>query len=565
MNDRLNAAELAQVKAYHLRTQHQLQRYAAGPETLDWDAQPDPFRQWEGASQLDLPLLAEGLRCTWQDLFTPGAVPPQPVSARSVAALMELSLGLTAWKQYGPDRWALRANPSSGNLHPTEGYVLSRGVSGLGDGLHHYAPREHALLCRASAGVGAECGEVPARAGLWVGLSSIQWREAWKYGERAFRYCELDIGHALGAVRYAAAVLGWQARVVSGLTHADVAALLGLDRDADFGQAEREEPELMVAVGPALPAHPAAPQAWPASTIWHGKASRLDRHPMYRWPVIDEVTRASRGASLALPPGDEATTWADDGPVGSLSGSVGAHPPLPAARGGAAASALIRQRRSAQHFDKRGQMPLATFLRLLQAVMPSAGLPWDAWPASPRVHAVVYAHRVDGLAPGAYVLPRSAAGQDLLDACLQGGQTWQPVPEAPAGLPLQCLATHPTLSGTVRTLSCHQAIASDACFAVSLLAEFDGPLSAQPAAYRSLYQEAGLVGQVLYMQAEAEGYRGTGIGCYFDPAVHEWLGMRDDRLQVLYHFTVGVPVVDGRITTEPPYAHLDMTTRKDLP
>jgi hypothetical protein len=57
------------------------------------------------------------------------------------------------------------------------------------------------------------------------------------------------------------------------------------------------------------------------------------------------------------------------------------------------------------------------------------------------------------------------------------------------------------------------------------------------------------------MQAEAEGFRGTGIGCYFDDAVHEWLGIQDSRMQVLYHFTVGVPVADSRITTEPPYAH----------
>jgi nitroreductase len=43
-----------------------------------------------------------------------------------------------------------------------------------------------------------------------VGLSSIFWREAWKYGERAFRYCQHDVGHALGTLRSAAAALGWK-------------------------------------------------------------------------------------------------------------------------------------------------------------------------------------------------------------------------------------------------------------------------------------------------------------------------------------------------------------------
>ncbi|TVR64991.1 MAG: hypothetical protein EA420_04215 [Candidatus Competibacteraceae bacterium] len=33
------------------------------------------------------------------------------------------SLGLSAWKQHRGSRWALRCNPSSGNLHPTEGYA----------------------------------------------------------------------------------------------------------------------------------------------------------------------------------------------------------------------------------------------------------------------------------------------------------------------------------------------------------------------------------------------------------------------------------------------------------
>ena len=43
-----------------------------------------------------------------------------------------------------------------------------------------------------------------------IGLTSIHWREAWKYGERAFRYCNHDVGHAIGTARIAAATLGWK-------------------------------------------------------------------------------------------------------------------------------------------------------------------------------------------------------------------------------------------------------------------------------------------------------------------------------------------------------------------
>ena len=68
--------------------------------------------------------------------------------------------------------------------------------------------------------------------------------------------------------------------------------------------------------------------------------------------------------------------------------------------------------------------------------------------------------------------------------------------------------------------------------------------------------EAGIIGQVLYLEAEAHGLRGTGIGCYFDDAVHDLLGLKDDSFQSMYHFTVGMPIEDDRLTTLPPYFHL---------
>ena len=58
------------------------------------------------------------------------------------------------------------------------------------------------------------------------------------------------------------------------------------------------------------------------------------------------------------------------------------------------------------------------------------------------------------------------------------------------------------------------------------------------------------------IKVSAAGIRGTGIGCFFDDAMHDLLGLRDRRWQSLYHFTVGGPVLDPRLQTLPPYAHL---------
>ena len=113
---------------------------------------------------------------------------------------------------------------------------------------------------------------------------------------------------------------------------------------------------------------------------------------------------------------------------------------------------------------------------------------------------------------------------------------WQTPPGVPSGFPLYLLAEE-DCRPAARTLSCHQDIAADGFFSVGMIAEFDGPIRRHgPWFYRNLYWEAGMVGQVLYLEAEAAGVRSTGIGCYFDDPVHQILGLTDNRFQSLYQF-----------------------------
>jgi SagB-type dehydrogenase family enzyme len=529
---RAEAAEV--VRAYHIRTKHRLDRYAAGPGSLDWDAQPDPFRVWAGAQKTVLPRAAERLATPWDELNAER--PAAPLNLANLGNLLQLCAAITAWKEYAGSRWALRANPSSGNLHPTEVWVIAQDVEGLEDGLYHYQSRDHSLARRASrpetrAAAGSrESATTPA---LWLGFSSIHWREAWKYGERAFRYCQLDMGHMLAAVAAAAALLGWKPRLLP-LDSDAVAASLGLDRPADFTGVEGEDPEAILALHPAEVGMP--PQAW---SEWHGKPNRLDPKPMYQWPVIEEVAQASRGGlpkaigGIAVPP---SLVWER--------GDGGDSPPLPATR-------VILKRRSAQAFDGQSVMSSAVFQRLLSSLLPGNSPAWNLWPLPPRVHPVLMVHRVDGLPSGVYVLPRSQAGAAGLRQAMRADLAWEPVAEFP-DLPLYNLVSA-RCANAARTVSCHQDIAANCAVAFMLLAEFAAPLRENPAAYRHLHWEAGMLGHQLYLEAEAHGWRGTGIGCFFDDAVHDILGLTDDRYQVVYHFSVGVPVDDPRLLTRPAY------------
>jgi SagB-type dehydrogenase family enzyme len=569
-----DADQIAVAMRYHERTKHQFNRYAQGPGQLDWANQPNPFRRYEGTSLIQLPLPGPGeepLSPSYTNLYRRGSVPSAPLSLRSLSRLFRYALAISAWKQAGDTRWALRCNPSSGNLHPTEGYLLTGALPGLGDaaGVYHYAPREHGLERR------AVCGEAtfaalmhgfPAHAVL-VGLSSIHWREAWKYGERAFRYCQHDVGHAIGALRFAAAALGWSATLLHGLADQTIDDVLGLNRPEDFVDAEREHPAAVLAVWPTNPIDDGqagtprivARHLDPAlahqltGERWQGTANRLSRDEPVSWAAIDEVAAATRKpATEAQEPGE-------------LEAAVVAHSEQTSADE-PTAGRIILQRRSLQACDGRTSIAAERFYRMLARLMPRVDLstsqrpiPWDMIAWDPTIHLGLFVHRVNGLEPGLYVLARDPGKTDRLQRAMHARFAWTLPPSCPVDLPLRLLEV-----GDARRLatqlSCHQDIAGDGAFSLAMMAEYQEALFTQgPWFYRRLFWEAGLIGQVLYLEAEAAGVRATGIGCFFDDPVHRMFGLEDLAFQSIYHFTVGGPVDDHRLTTLAPYE-----TRSDV-
>jgi hypothetical protein len=101
-------------------------------------------------------------------------------------------------------------------------------------------------------------------------------------------------------------------------------------------------------------------------------------------------------------------------------------------------------------------------------------------------------------------------------------------------------------------VSCGQDIAGDGAFSLGMITDYIDSLTTYGAGfYRNLFWEAGMVGQVLYLEAEEAGIRSTGIGCYFDDLVHEAFGIASREWQSFYHFTVGGPLEDTRLTTLP--------------
>jgi SagB-type dehydrogenase family enzyme len=545
------ADSVARVRAYHRRTKHMPERYSPGPGYMDWANQPDPFRRFSGARTVELPLVPDDGTPPYDSLFHSRETSPRPLTAESLGLFLELSLGLTAWKEFQGTRWALRSNPSSGNLHPTEGYVVLPPLASLSDcaGVHHYAPREHALEQRcflSKAAWRTLAAGLPANAFL-VGLTSVHWREAWKYGERAYRYCQHDAGHALGALCFAAAALGWRVALLSMLSDTEVAGLLGVDRTTDFAAVEPEHPDLIAAVvtNAATAIRPNLTEGAVAgvrASHWTGKANRLSQDCV-DWAEIAAVEEATVKPSTApLPLRDSAVV-----------GTPASGPTHDVPR----AAAIIRQRRSAVDMDARTGLSRDAFFGMLARTLPDRPHPpWTAIDFSPRIHLCLFVHRIEELSPGLYVLVRDEARLNAFRAACHDRFAWGHVESS--GMPLYALALGDCRQAATHA-SCFQEIAGDSAFSLGMVADFARTLEEDGAwAYRRLFWETGLIGQVLYLEAEAAGVRSTGMGCYFDDFVHRLLdiSLSDDSWQSLYHFTVGGAVDDKRLTTLPAYGHL---------
>jgi SagB-type dehydrogenase family enzyme len=543
-DDRVEPTDVERVLAYHAATKHHPLRFADGPGELDWETQPDPFRRYDGAELLALDHPPPGGEPWFEGGYSPGAVPARALDRTSLSQLLLDSLGLSAWKRYQTSRWALRVNPSSGNLHPTEGTVICPAIEGLGAQpmVAHYAPKEHALELRARLPVELWqrlAGDL-APGSVLVGLSSIHWREAWKYGERAFRYCQHDVGHAIATFAVAAAALGWRARLLESIGTETLARCLGVWTSSG---PESEWAECLLAIEPQS----AEPVPWTTPPDIGADFERLDwtgtpnvlSGGHREWSLAREAARATRKPET-VPAAADFVSHVHRPPRGPFD-------PI-------SLRAVIHQRRSCLALDaKSGLMPEAFFQTLRRTLPAVSPLVFGALPWRPRVHLLLFVHRVHELEPGLYVLARDAERSEALRRVLGAGLRR----ERPAGCP-EDLELFGLAGADVRAVaasaSCQQAIAADGCFSLGMLAELEASIDDHGAwFYPRLFWECGAIGQVLYLEAEALGLRGTGIGCFFDDEVHRIFGIDGRAWQSLYHFTLGGAVEDTRLSSEPAY------------
>ena len=505
--------ETERLFAYHHITKHSFHSVRTNAHFLDWHNQPDPFRRYEAAPLITLPgesgfpeagtfatmaALAEGARPAKESKLE--YCEEVQFDVTWLSRLLWHSMAISAWKKVPRTgyRYSLRVNPSSGNLHPTETHLALRGFTGLDDGLYHYRGDRHALELRSRGGWTEQIARAlvlpwAAESPLIVGLTSIFWREAWKYRDRAYRYCCHDLGHAMMSLLLAARALGLPGGVVAHFGDLRLTHALGLD--------ESDEAPMAFLIFP--PQSPSELLHAPPRQETAGVPNELSAEEV-PFQLLLEMHR-----STILPD-----------PVGPLPrvsplnvGTAHDQPSLPDPARDAPLGQTVRRRRSALDFDARTPpMEREEVEQLLDFATRDWRADWrgnfggETTPIASGADFVtlyLYFHRVRDCEPGVYRWDKSSRRLERLH---RGN--------------VERMAAY---------LSLEQALAGNACFAVSMIADLaEAARVFGNRGYRYVHFEAGAIGQRLYVGAEALGWNATGIGAFYDDDVHRYLGFLEE-------------------------------------
>jgi len=506
---------------YHEQTKHSYHKYAKSLGYMDWANQPNPYRFYRGALCVNLPLALKNTTPPYHLLFT-NELPAAPLLPESISQFLQFSMGLAAIKSDGINEWALRCNASSGNLHPSEAYLILPPMNEIHaqTTISHYAPKDHALEILTH--FDTDIWENLPKNAFFVALSSIVYREVWKYGERAFRYTNLDAGHALRAIQISAKTLGWHYQYLSKISDKTVSKILGLDQKKRFS--ENEIPDMLLLITPEKNDKNIDIQDF-VKQIPHTFENIAQNIAVQyqKWSLIEKIEQAT-------------FTCKENKRENIILQQIKRSPSKDSKE-------VILKRRSAQMMDKTdNQISFAKFKTLLHSTKENF-LGFEN-----EVNLVLFIHNVEDLKPGLYIFMRANHHLESLQSAMKDSFEWKKIDDDLYAL------TYGDFRDIAQSISCNQAIASDGAFSLGMICTFAQEIIKHGAhKYKELYWECGVIGQQLYLEATSVDFQATGIGCYLDDVFHSLLGLKSNTFQSLYHFTVGKALIDSRILSKELY------------
>ena len=484
---------------FHELTKHRRYRRLGG--RMDPANRPLPFKVYTGLELLPFhrPWAPLDQQAT-EALAGRGPLESRQPTRADVERICHFSNGVLRWREVPwlpGGRMAFRAAPCTGALYHIELYLACAELEGLPAGLYHYCARDSGFRCLRpgdwrgplAEAAASEAATIDAPALLLV--TSTFWRNAWKYGPRAYRHTYWDGGVVIANALAAAHALELPAKVVTGFVDAAVNRLIDVDPDAEAAVA-------MVALGCGASTPPAVAAPQPLGLATEPLSAFQERFDLI--PAAHAATSfGDPGQVLAWRRAGEATPSPE--PIRTSHGQHG---------GPSLEDAIIR-RRSTRRFAVTPikQEQLIDVLDCALAPVPS-----DAGIGPGSVHIAL--NGVEGLGSGTY---RVDGGRITLI------RSW---PEA-------------DIRVAAMQMSLVQELAADAAVNVCFLADLDSVLDRLgDRGWRAAHMGAAIAGGRLEVAAQALGLGATGL-TFFDDEVTDLFGLDGRSTGVCYLAAVGVP------------------------
>ena len=205
--------QLTLAQHYHERTKYDPETIAKKARSLDWNQQPVPYKDYKLGTSYDLKPYLNDLPTDEEDWE----------KWHRLSRFLLLSYGVTAKLQtLSGENILLRSAPSAGGLYPAEVYLVVRGLAFLPEGLYNYQCRTHSLIHFWEDSVWSDL----QTACFWhstlenteiaLVVSSVFYRSAWRYEDRAYRRIFLDTGHLLGNFELAGNLTDYRPHLMGG-------------------------------------------------------------------------------------------------------------------------------------------------------------------------------------------------------------------------------------------------------------------------------------------------------------------------------------------------------------
>ena len=497
---------------YHEATKHSELSIRVSGHLLDWGNRPTPFKVYKNLKAIPLPrdfsLPSEG------SLKAISGIHPKAegrgVDLHTLAQLLFFSAGLTRVAKFNSGPYYMRAAPATGALYPIELYVVCGDISGLKAGVYHFNALGFSLVQLRDGDhtgeLGAMSDDSVLTAPVTVVLTSLAWRNAWKYGARSYRHWFWDSGVMTANLLATGVSVGLKCGLIMGFVDSEVDRLLCLS--------ERKETTIVLApvgLGPAG----SHPKEMRQLSRLSPEVNLLSSEEV-EYPVIWRTHEASSITSR-----DEVKTWVQSRPTFPESLAVGNKIPLRSAKDSVQAPSLgevILRRGSARRFDR---LPIS-FEQLSTIIDAStSAIPLDFLkPGEMLVDIYLTANDVKGLQSGAYFYNRRAG-------CLE---------ELKAG-------QFRRISGY---LCLEQPLFSDASAVFYLMTNLNSVIGALGnRGYGAAQFEAGVIAGKVYLSAYSLSMGASG-STFYDDAVTEFFSPHAKDKSTMMAVGVGIPAYKAK-------------------